>query len=276
MARSKRASVTRRSTPASVIPHTARRKLRHQRHLNLKQKHASTTQRREDDLEDTYVSLLRSIHDAEDDDDASSDGTDINASSDDQLEEWDEDAALVEMLGSPYLMPFFSNIQDFFAHQKLSSEYNEEHILQELSSVFADASHGMREEIVLGLRPVLKKVRDTRPAPGRAFIAGLLGFDDACKVFESSYRNPELDAAYAKIEVCITNTNSIFPFLLTIWHANRWILVSFSSGLRQHTVVSRKSVPHSRSKLKNRVHLSLSLSLPDMLMLILWDCLESS
>ena len=134
----------------------------------------------------------------------------------------------------------------------------------------------MREEIVLGLRPVLKKVRDTRPAPGRAFIAGLLGFDDACKVFESSYRNPELDAAYAKIEVCITNTNSIFPFLLTIWHANRWILVSFSSGLRQHTVVSRKSVPHSRSKLKNRVHLSLSLSLPDMLMLILWDCLESS
>lgn len=107
MARSKRASVTRRSTPASVIPHTARRKLRHQRHLNLKQKHASTTQRREDDLEDTYVSLLRSIHDAEDDDDASSDGTDINASSDDQLEEWDEDAALVEMLGSPYLMPFF-------------------------------------------------------------------------------------------------------------------------------------------------------------------------
>ena len=97
-------------------------------------------------------------------------------------------------------MPF-SNAVEFLTHQRTYSEYNEEHILQALSSAFADASHGLREEIVLGLRPVLKKVRDTRPAPGRAFIAGLLGFDDACKDFESSYQNPELDAAYAKIEV---------------------------------------------------------------------------
>jgi hypothetical protein len=61
--------------------------------------------RREDDSEDTYLSLLRSIHDTEDDDNASSDGTDIDASSDDQLEGWDEETALVEMLGSPYSIP---------------------------------------------------------------------------------------------------------------------------------------------------------------------------
>ena len=107
MARSKHASLTRRNNPASLIPHIyahtspARRKLRHQRHLNLKQKHANTSHGREDDLEDTYVSLLRSVRDAEDDDDASSNGTDINASSDDQLEEWDEEETLAEMLGSP-------------------------------------------------------------------------------------------------------------------------------------------------------------------------------
>ena len=52
-------------------------------------------------MEDTYLSLLHSIHNSEDDGNASSDGTDINASSDDQLEEWDEDTALVEMLGPP-------------------------------------------------------------------------------------------------------------------------------------------------------------------------------
>ena len=56
--------------------------------------------------------------------------------------------------------------------------------------------------MILGLGPVLKIVRDVRPAPGRAFITGLLGFDDASKHFEeNSYRNAELSAAYAKIEV---------------------------------------------------------------------------
>jgi len=38
----------------------------------------------------------------ENDDDASSDGTDSNASSDDRLEGWDQETTLVEMLGSPY------------------------------------------------------------------------------------------------------------------------------------------------------------------------------
>jgi DNA-directed RNA polymerase specialized sigma subunit len=57
--------------------------------------------RREDDSEDTHLSLLHSIHDTEDDDNASSDGTDANANSDDQLEEWDEETTLAEMLGSP-------------------------------------------------------------------------------------------------------------------------------------------------------------------------------
>jgi hypothetical protein len=94
------------------------------------------------------------------------------------------------------------------------SEYNEEHILQALTRAFADASHGLREEIVLGLRPVLKSVRDTRPAPGRAFITGLLGFDDACKDFERAYRNDELNAAYAKIEV--SPPTLPHPLLLTI------------------------------------------------------------
>lgn len=91
-------------------------------------------------------------------------------------------------------------MHEIFAYQ-VYSEYNEEHVLQALSRAFSGASHGLREEMVLGLRPVLKSIRKTRPAPGRAFITGLLGFDDACKHFEISYQNPELDAAYKKIEV---------------------------------------------------------------------------
>ncbi|KAF8470457.1 hypothetical protein DFH94DRAFT_771335 [Russula ochroleuca] len=187
MARFKLTPHIRHSTPTSfklhINAHTThtRRKPRYQRHLNLKQKHGSMLHRREDDSEDTYLSLLRSIDDTEGDDNEGSDGTDINTSSDDKREGWDEETALVEMLGSP--------------------EYNEEHILQALSRAFADASHGLREEIVLGLRPVLKSIRNIRPAPGHAFITGLLGFDDACKHFESSHRNAELDAAYARIEV---------------------------------------------------------------------------
>ena len=63
--------------------------------------------------------------------------------------------------------------------------------------------------MILGLGPVLKIVREVRPAPGRTFITGLLGFDDACKHFEdNSYPNVELSAAYAKIEVFSTGSSS--------------------------------------------------------------------
>jgi hypothetical protein len=71
------------------------RQLRHK----LKQKHSRKLRGYEDDSEDTYLSFLRAIHDTEDDDRACNpDETDIDASSDDQ--EWDEEATLVEMLGS--------------------------------------------------------------------------------------------------------------------------------------------------------------------------------
>jgi hypothetical protein len=73
---------------------------RHQRRHKPKQKHSRKLRGYEDDSEDTYLSFLRAIHDAEDDDCAHNpDETDIDASSDDQ--EWDEEATLVEMLGSP-------------------------------------------------------------------------------------------------------------------------------------------------------------------------------
>jgi hypothetical protein len=89
-----------------------------------------------------------------------------------------------------------------FAHQKACSEYSQAEILQALGRAFADASKGLREEAVRGLLPTLRRTREARPAPGRAFITGFLGFDDACKRFEESpHRNTELDAAYAKIEV---------------------------------------------------------------------------
>jgi len=61
----------------------------------------------------------------------------------------------------------------------------------------------------MSLGPVLRSVRAARSAPGRAFITGLLGFDDACKRFEeSSYQNAELNAAYARIEVYSTASSS--------------------------------------------------------------------
>ena len=88
------------------------------------------------------------------------------------------------------------------AHRSVYSKYNEGQILQKVSRAFADASNGLREDMIMGLGPVLKIIREVRPAPGRAFITGLLGFDDACKHFEeNSHRNAELSAAYAKIEV---------------------------------------------------------------------------
>lgn len=112
MARFKLTPHTRHSTPTSFKPHIyahtthSRHKPRHQRHFNLKQKHGSMLRHREDDSENTYLSLLRSIHDTEGDDNESSDGTDINSTGEDQLEGWDEETALFEMLGSPYSMPF--------------------------------------------------------------------------------------------------------------------------------------------------------------------------
>lgn len=204
------------TTPTHNIPCYRRR-------LGVKQKNSSTSisHGRGDDSEDSYRSLLRSIHDPEDDDDNDNDGTvsseglDTDASSDDQEWEWDEETTLVEMLGSPYLESLPLPIHLTLAHQRncCCSEYSEEHVLQALSRAFADASHGFREEVVLGLRPVLRRVREARPAPGRAFIAALLGFDDACKHFEeSSHRNAELNAAYAKIEV-------FFSFSRTFPHA---------------------------------------------------------
>jgi len=132
----------------------------------------------------TPISFQRGIRDIgtdndDNDNDACSNGTNLDPSSDD--EELDEETTLVEMLGS--------------------SAYREEDVLQALRHAFADASHSLREDVIMSLGPVLRSVRAARSAPGRAFITGLLGFDDACKRFEeSSYQNAELNAAYAKIE----------------------------------------------------------------------------
>ena len=112
MTRSKRTSHTRHSTPARCMPHIhahsspTRNKLRHQRHTNLKRKHNGISHRPGSNSEDTYLSLLRSIQETENDDDASSDGTNSDASSEDQLDGWDEETTLVEMLGCPYSNPF--------------------------------------------------------------------------------------------------------------------------------------------------------------------------
>jgi hypothetical protein len=114
MTRSKRTSHTRHSTPARCIPrihaHSSptRNKFRYQRHPNLKRKHSAISHRPGNNPEDTYLSLLRSIQETENDDDASSDGTNSDASSEDQLEGWDEETTLVEMLGCPYSNPFLS------------------------------------------------------------------------------------------------------------------------------------------------------------------------
>ena len=52
------------------------------------------------------LTLLRSIQETENDDDASSDGTNSDASNEEQLEGWDEETTLVEMLGCLYSNPF--------------------------------------------------------------------------------------------------------------------------------------------------------------------------
>ena len=111
MTRSKHTSHTRHSTPARRKPrihaHSSptRNEFRYQRHPNLKRKHSGISYRPGNN-EDTYLSLLRSIQETENNDDASSDGTNSDASSEDQLEKWDEETTLVEMLGCPYSNPF--------------------------------------------------------------------------------------------------------------------------------------------------------------------------
>ncbi len=115
MTRSKRPSHIRHSTPARCLPRTihahsspTRNKFRYQQHPDLKRKRSLSgiSCRPGNDSEDTYLSLLRSIQETENDDDASSDGTNSDASNEEQLEGWDEETTLVEMLGCPYFNPF--------------------------------------------------------------------------------------------------------------------------------------------------------------------------
>lgn len=112
MTRSKRVSYTRPTNPvrpvSQIYAHTTSTcsDPRYRRHHYLKQKHNRKLRASEGDPEDTYLSFLRGGHDTEDDDKASSDGTNINANSDD--EEWDEETTLVEILGTPYSILFAS------------------------------------------------------------------------------------------------------------------------------------------------------------------------
>jgi hypothetical protein len=110
MTRSKRTPHTRHSTPARCKPHihahssSTRNEFRYQPHPGLKRKHSGISYRPGNNSEDAYLSLLRSLQ--ENNDDASSDGTNSDASSEGQLEGWDEETTLVEMLGCPYSNPF--------------------------------------------------------------------------------------------------------------------------------------------------------------------------
>jgi len=64
------------------------------------QKNKGTRHNREEDLIDTYRSLLRSTHGIEADDNLSPDRTETDTSSND--EGWDEETTLLEMLSIPY------------------------------------------------------------------------------------------------------------------------------------------------------------------------------
>lgn len=157
-----------------------------------------------------------------------------------------------------------------FANKKACSEYSETDVLQALGHAFTDASQGLREEVVRGLLPTLRSAREARPAPGRAFITGLLGFDDACKRFEeSSHRNAELDMAYAKIEV--SSPTLPRPFFRWFDTPSRQNLANFLRSYRRHTVVLKRSAPFSRSRSKERVHLFSHLFY--MLVFISWNLL---
>ena len=172
---------------------------RYQRHFHLREKQKETRRKSHDRRENTYSSLC-SMHSGKDDsDDASADGIDNNAACED--EELDE-AILIEVFGFPYSIFFPPLYTVHFAHQ-IEGLQRPQH-LQSFSNAFTDASRGVREDTALALSPMLKRARSTCPAPGRAFITGLLRFDDARKHFEkSSYQNYELNMAYAKLEVCM-------------------------------------------------------------------------
>ena len=69
----------------------------------LKPKYGAESYDLEDNPDDTYLSFLRGLRDTVNDDDAGSDGTDLDASNDD--EDLDEETTLIEMLGSSYSNP---------------------------------------------------------------------------------------------------------------------------------------------------------------------------
>ncbi|KAI9449729.1 hypothetical protein BJY52DRAFT_225397 [Lactarius psammicola] len=218
MTRYRRTSGLHHSTPR---PHLTRinahtppksRNPRHRRRVHL-QKNNDMKRDSKDDLEDTYRSLLYGKNGAKDDNNGSSDsdGNNTDHSSDDS--EWDEETTLVEILGS--------------------SEYNESEVLHALGKAFADASHDLREEIITALLPALNSGRSVRPAPGREFITGLLGFDDACKRFEkNSRRSVELDAAYAQIEEEI---RELFEQLQAAYTRIEERRVAFQQQVKEHT-----------------------------------------
>ena len=174
---------------------------RHQRRVRL-QKNNDLRRDQKDNLEDTYRSLLFGENDAGNDENGSEDRTDMDSSDDNS--EWDEETTLVEMLGSPYLS--LSHLLCYsFADSVASGKYNEGEILNALMQAFADSSHDLREDMILALLPAMNSGRNVRPAPGRDFVTGLLGFDDVCKRFEkNTYRSAEFDVAYAKIDVLLS------------------------------------------------------------------------
>ena len=104
MSRSKRTSHTRRITPvrpSRIYAHTyPTYNVPHSKRRTSLQKNKGTRHNREEDLEDTYRSLLRSTHDIEADDNPSPDGTETDTSSND--DGWDEETTLLEMLSIPY------------------------------------------------------------------------------------------------------------------------------------------------------------------------------
>lgn len=123
-------------------------------------------------------------------------------------------------------------------------EYDEEEILHATGQAFADASHKLREDVILALRPALNSGRNVRPAPGREFIAG---------------RSVEFDAAYAEIEVLFP---SLWPPLLARISFDSEDVIrkefeSRSSSYRRRIVVLRSGALRFCSKSENTVcHLS--------------------
>ncbi|KAH9066227.1 hypothetical protein EDB87DRAFT_1678974 [Lactarius vividus] len=191
---------------------------RHKRRVHLQQNN-DMRRDREDDLEDMYRSLLYGENGAGDGNNGSSDEDDTDHRSDDS--EWDDEATLVETLGSP--------------------EYNQEQIFHALKQAFAGASHELDEDIILALLPVLNHGRNARPAPGRNFITGLLGFDDVCKRFEKgSRRSAAFDAAYAKIE---EETRELFEQLQAAYTRLEERRVAFQQQVKERSMIQFRVVP---------------------------------